>query len=89
MEEGCAGHFEGIFEGGITFWFGLADLLDRGDMVVWITGHVTDTDCDAVTHSYHAELGDGVLFEVFVYELDRVGEHEEVAGGSEVFLVHR
>ncbi len=40
VEQGCAGHFEGVFEGWVAFWFGLADLLDGGDVVVWVAGHV-------------------------------------------------
>lgn len=58
-------------------------------MRVGVAGHVADSYRDAVAHPDDAQLRDGVLFEELVNEGRGVGQHEQVPGGPEVFLVHR
>ena len=88
VKEGGARHFQGVFEGRVAFWFGLADLLDGGDVGGGVAGHVANADGDAVVHAYDAELGDGVLLEELVDEGSGVDEGEEEASWSEVLFIH-
>lgn len=62
---------------------------DGFDVGVRVAGDVGDAFGEAVVHGEDAELGDGVLLEVFTDEVDGVTEGEDEAGGAEVFLCHR
>ena len=88
VEEGCTGHFEGVFEGGVALGFLLAHVGDGGDVVGRVAGHVADAEGDAVAHADDAELGDRVLLEELVDECGGVDEGEEITSGSEIFFVH-
>ena len=88
VEERGAGHFEGVLERRIAFWLLRPDLLQGGDVLGGVAGHVADADGDAVAHADYAHLGDGVLLEEFEDEFSGVADREEVAGWPEVFFGH-
>lgn len=57
-------------------------------MVVGVSAHVRNAHSKAIAHADDAELRDRVLFEELGDEVAGVADGEEVAGGSEVFLLH-
>jgi len=48
----------------------------------WVAGKWGDVDGEPVPCADDGDLGDGILFEEFGYEIGCVAEGEEVAGGT-------
>ena len=72
--ECCSRHFEGVLEGWVALGLGAAHALDRGDVVVWVAGHVAYADGHAVSHAEDSKLRDGILLKEFSDEGHRVGD---------------
>lgn len=88
VEEGAAGHGEGVLEGGIAFGFLDAEVVQGGDVFGGVTGEGGDWEGDAIAHANEGELGDRVLLEEGGDEGGDVADCQEVSGWSEVLFCH-
>lgn len=89
VEEARARHLQRILQARMAARVLLAELVQRGPVLVRVAGHGGDAHGEPIAHADDAELGDGVLLEEFRDEVAGVAEREEVAARSEVFFQHR
>src|SRR5436853_3507735 len=56
VEERGSRHLKSIFEARLSLWLFLPELFDSRNVFIRVPTHVTNADCNAVSHPHNAEL---------------------------------